>query len=389
MDIIISLCLLTLFFVSVFFSRNIFFSALFALFMSELTSVGSLSAIFILIAILVGWFLGKIKISYNNLLIFLMLLAMLTFCLVMAIPNGAHIYNIIGKFLRLFIILFLFFISYEKSCFSIRDVFINIRSFIGISIVSVPLLYSMGYYDDAGIVINRVSGFMYDANYFALYCMIFMVFLKYFSSYLKRSYVDLLLLSFLILLSQSWSIIIFTVFVYLFYKNNILIYLAKKLNPYMSIIAIFSIWTFFKGRDKLEILDDWDTSYLSLKINSVFFRFNSSFDGFLHMQDNSHLFWFGMGNGRSLEVSTKVFHNLYFQQFFDHGFFYYMIMSLLLFYITKCSIKVPVIQLMIFIFFINNFLFDNFYSFIFSFTLFLFLMSENYLRNLKNELSKE
>lgn len=81
-------------------------------------------------------------------------------------------YNSIGTLSKLMVIFVFLLMSYKNLFFNVDDVYLNIKFSIFLSLVSF-ILYPLGYYGGQGVLLNRFSGFLYDANYFALFCFIF------------------------------------------------------------------------------------------------------------------------------------------------------------------------------------------------------------------------
>lgn len=361
------------FIISFFYSKNIYLSLLVSAILGVSTDIGDFSAILLFFTILYGLISHVFYFSKHYFMCFIFFVVVMSGLIFLSLINGGYIYNAIGKSLRIFIILCLFFISYEGNMFSFYQIRKCIRSFYIATFVSIPVLYFMGYYTDIGMFGVRVSGFFYDSNYLALFCFIFILYLSYFGQILNSiSDRDIFFLVCLLIVCQSWSVFAFLVF-YVLAGYKRLEYLGRKLSPYFPIIIISIIWFVLDEMDKFVVLDDWQSSYLSLKVNSLIFRLNASLDGLLVIKDNLSVFFFGMGSGRTLEVTNKVFHNLYLQQLFDHGIFYYLVFSFLLWFVFKYKfIKITVLHIMVIFLYINNMFFDNFYSFIFSFVILIF-----------------
>lgn len=160
---------------------------------------------------------------------------------------------------------------------------------------------------------------------------------------------------------------------YFIFSDKLLSFIGGKINPYFLVVAIVTIWNFFRGMEELKAFDDWESSYILLKLNSLMFRLSTSYDGFLYMQEHKLVFLYGMGNGRSLEITNRVFHNLYFQQFFDHGLFYYVLFSFIIFFFLKYKFNIKIVKIIVLLLLLNNILFDNLYSF----AILIFAMSYN------------
>ncbi len=374
MDVFIAGFFLTLFFIiNSFYSNNIYLSLLVSSILGVSTDIGDFSAVLLFFTILYGLIFRVLYFSKRYFIYFIFFAVVMSFLIFLSLINGGYLYNAIGKSLRIFIILCLFFISYERNTFSFYEISKCIRSFYIVTFVSIPVFYFMGYYTDVGMFGVRVSGFFYDSNYLALFCFIFIVYLSYFGRILNSiRNRDVFFLVCLLILCQSWSIFLF-LFFYILVSYKQLEYIGRNLSPYFPIIIISIIWILLDEMDKFVLLDDWQSSYLSLKLNSLMFRLNASLDGLLVIKDNLSVFFFGMGSGRTLEITNKVFHNLYLQQLFDHGVFYYLIFSFLLWFLFKYKFKkITILHIMVIFMYLNNVFFDNFYSFIFSFVIFIF-----------------
>lgn len=371
--------LIVFFIISALYSRKIYFPLFITSIISVSVDTGYIPVVFLFFVILFGFFCQIFSFNKKGALLFILSFCTMLALILFSLKNGGYIYNAIGKSLRVFIIFFLFFISYKKGFLSFYEVRKIIRAFYITTFIAIPVLYYMGYYNNQGIIIARISGFLYDPNYLSLFCFIFVIYLSYFGRILQENYIkDIMCLLLIILLCQSWSMFAF-VFIYFLIGHKKLCYIGKKINPYFSIYIIFFLWVLLYGLDKIVVFDDWGSSQISLKFNSIIFRLNAMVDGFLIMQDNISILFYGMGSGRTLEITDRVFHNLYFQQLFDHGVFYYFIYVLLLWYLFKCrfnSKKTEIIQTVVLFLYINNIFFDNFYSFIFPLSIFLFLSTK-------------
>ncbi|MCT8647818.1 hypothetical protein KZ384_11055, partial [Glaesserella parasuis] len=376
------------FIISVIYTRKVYFPLFMASILSVSTDINYISVIVLFFVVLFGFLNRLIYFNRKSFLFFLLSFFVMVFIIFLGIKNGGHIYNAVGKSLKIFIILFLFFISYKDGFISFYDIRKNIRVFYLITFISILVLYNAGYYNDQGIILERVSGFLYDPNYLSLFCFIFILYLSYFGKLLGIKYKkDILCLLLIILLCQSWSMFIF-VFIYYLIGYKRLCDFGKLINPYFSIIIVFFIYFSLYGLDKIVAYQDWSESHLSLKLNSLIFRLNAMLDGFSVITTNSDILLYGMGSGRSLEITDRVFHNLYFQQLFDHGIVYYLVFSLLLWYLCKHKIfdKVGMVHVVIFFLALNNIVFDNFYSFIFPFSIFIFLSTKERTNTLLNSM---
>ncbi|QIM62298.1 hypothetical protein A1D29_02705 [Pasteurellaceae bacterium Orientalotternb1] len=186
---------------------------------------------------------------------------------------------------------------------------------------------------------------------------------------MKIKYLRFLLFLF-ILFSQSWSSIILYFLYLVLYKYKLLTDTIRRIILFFPFVIILLILFFLNYYgERAELYYDWLESELSLKFNSLLIRFNTILNAYLYMESHPLIFYFGMGSGRSLEIGERVFHNLYFQQLFDHGWIYYVFFQAIISWrlISKLISDRQVIA--VFLLMLHNVVFDNFYSFLFSFTL--------------------
>ena len=357
------------------FKKNFYFSFLFLSVLIASTDFSNFSVPIIWLLIIIGVVTKKIRFDKNNFLYLLLLFILLISLISLSFLNGAFVYNSIGTLSKLMIIFVFLLMSYKNLLFNVDDVYLNIKFFIFLSLVSF-ILYPFGYYSDQGILLNRFSGFLYDANYFALFCFIFYLFVdmyRYGSS--KDVKVIKAFMLFFILISQSLSTMLFFL-VYIFISKKIILCLSRRINPYFYFVILIIMLLYFRSIETIAFYDDWQDSYLSMKFNSVIIRLNGLHAGFVHIGRDLSIFVWGMGSGRSLEVFDRVFHNLYFQELFDHGLVYYFMISCVIYKATKnSSYNVSVV---IFFLLMNNLIFDNFYIFIFVFCFMIFSLDNRF-----------
>lgn len=356
------------FILSIIYTRNIFISFLFLSFFLSFSEYSHLSIAMILISILWGYANNMFKVKRYLLLLYLIFLVFFACLISLSYINGASLVHIIGKLSRVSIILFFLF-SY--STLPSEPILGAVKSFVISSLIGSVFLYLLGYYDDLGFVLYRISGLLNDANYFALICLIFIIFCD---SYTERTNVKTKYLRFLlflfILFSQSWSSIILYFLYLLFYKYKLLTKAIRKIILFFPFVIIILILFFLNCYgEQAELYYDWVESDISLKFNSLLIRFNTILNAYLYMESHPLIFYFGMGSGRSLEIGERVFHNLYFQQFFDHGWIYYVFFQAIISWRLTSKLISDRQVIAIFLLMLHNVAFDNFYSFLFSFTL--------------------
>ena len=161
----------------------------------------------------------------------------------------------------------------------------------------------------------------------------------------------------LILISQS--ITVFSIIA--LYYSGVLNYLARSKYIWLGIFALFFL-LLFSLRDFIVILEDWQQNFVSMKLNSIFFRFGSILRGHsLIMQDWTSLY-FGFGSGRSEELIGRVMHNSVAQTLFDHGIIGLLgVLMLLAYFFKHTEVKALFLSMVLF-----SLLFDPFWSYIFS-----------------------
>lgn len=352
-------------------TRDFSFSLLFNSVLLSFSDFSHLAILLLLVSIFVCVINKKVLIQIIDFLYYIILLIMIVSLFSLSSLNGATTSHILGKASRVAIILF-FMLSHSK--FSYKTILENIQMFILTSIVSIPALYYMNYYDDLGYIIYRISSFLNDPNYLALCCLVFIIFCHMLENEYSIKVKNIKYLLFiLMIISQSWNVIgLF--FLYLLVKrSNKVNKILKILNPIIPFIVIITILFLLESYgNKLQYYNDWNESEISLKLNSVFIRINTIINAYHHMQDNPLTFYFGMGSGRALEIGERVFHNLYFQQFFDHGWIFYILFQTIIGYLIYTRFSSYYHNIVIFLLMFNNLLFDNFYSFLFSISIIIF-----------------
>lgn len=349
--------------------NNYFFSSLFVSILLASTDAEHLSILLIWLLIIFGGYTNRITFTRKNIYIIIVLFLSILALVFLSSFNGALLYNSIGTISRIMIIITFLFMSYKTPFFSQKDVYYNIVIFVYLSFLCL-ILYPIGYYTDIGLLIPRYSSFLYDANYFALFCFIFYIFIDFYQTKKNLLHIKLLLFLF-ILLSQSFTVYSFLI-LYKLLNKKILARVSKYINPYFHILIIFILFLFLENLDIFTFYNDWEESYISLKLNSIIIRLNGIYSGYMYIKDNIPVILFGMGSGRTLEVYDRVFHNLYFQDLFDHGILYYLVISFVLFLTIKKQTNNTPLNIIILFMFINNIVFDNFYSFIFTFVFLIF-----------------
>lgn len=328
---------------------------------------------------------------YNKL--FILNTRRLYFLLALLLINAAPIflsfnfdlYKTIGKSLKIFVLLFpLCFIYTGRNFIN----FSKLKNSLAItSLVFSFLWLTVRIYDGGFLYDIRISGIVLDPNYSVIVlCSIFMLTFVY-KPAVKFNISTLILITIVILTQSISSLLIFLLLFFILkiykkpLKNNFLFYLLLLL-----VIFDITIVLYISNNTHLTMLPDWNTSYISLKINSLLVRLYSQIEGMKMMLADPIHFLYGFGSHTSVEMFGKVMHNAYLQTFFDHGII--LLISMFLYINIICKkynfyIIILYLQIM-------NFLFDNYFMGIISlfFILGLILdkkiLKENTIENEKN-----
>ncbi|WP_086954914.1 hypothetical protein [Xenorhabdus innexi] len=297
-----------------------------------------------------------------------------------------NIYNTIGKLLKIFVFLLPFSLIYNKS-FTI-NLYKLMSTFAIISILFSLLWLSVRIYDGGFLFDIRISGLVLDPNYSVIViCSVFLLTYTLKKPLSKIKLTTISLVSILILTQSISSLVIFlfimlSVVTFKRLRRNNLLYLTLTFLVIIYIIVIFYI----ANNVHLTMLSDWNTNYISLKINSLLVRLYSQIEGIkIILHDPIHILY-GFGSHASVELFGKVMHSAYLQTLFDHGIF--LLISIYL-YINIIS-KKHIFYLVIFYLQIMNFLFDNYFMGVVSIFFILGLISEKKpeKRVILNEITK-
>lgn len=337
--------------------------------LSSITTIGStnINVLFIILSIFIGVYTRFLYIPKKSFFLLIVVWTILSILISLSVFNGGYYYNVIGKSLKLFIICFLLSTKYRG--IDAYDLIVIARGFIGASVCSLPFMLKFGLYDN-GFLIYRFSGYFFDANFFSLICLFFLMIIPLYTN----KYSLLLYLLFLsILLSQSWSTIILYFIIKLIGLKRLGI-IGRKVNrilPFLFFLLTILIANVIIDNysDVLGGYQDYENYYVQ-KMNSAILRYNIIVHGYLMIMTSDIGLWTGFGSGKTFELFGKVFHNLYFQDFFDHGICYFIIFYLYLAHLLRKSSLV--LHGILLILLIQNFFFDNLYTFVFSFIFLLY-----------------
>ncbi|HCG9120973.1 hypothetical protein NOK72_25025 [Vibrio parahaemolyticus] len=332
---------------------------IFSCFLVTLTLFGRLNVNMLSLVLVLGLFLMYGTMCFTRPIIFklvLFFLSSIIFC-GLSITHEATILEAFFKAVKVFaIFLPLFFIN-DSSRFDVLSI---IKSFVIITpFFGVIYLWIVGW--DNGIYNTiRFSGFLNDSNYFALTSLLFLMYLDF--SELKSTRYKAALVLF-IFASQSFSIIILLVlYVVLNSFKDI------KYNAYFwsFAIAISYILLMFYLSAMLDLKpnDDYQTSAVSYKLNSIIFRLMAQLSAVSMMIDDTSIILFGYGGGKSIEVFGKVLHNSYMQMLFDNGVFLLFLVIFSISYFAK-RLMIPFSVLIVLLF--VNLIFDAVFMFYITF----------------------
>jgi hypothetical protein len=281
---------------------------------SKVFALGGLLAFSILHFLKIGFailFIGTLKkirfTKKSTYLIFLILSLLIAGSLL----NGANISNVIGKIIKVFIIL---------KFFESRYVYAPSNIFVVVFLI-IHFIFSFFQYDnlDEGFMINRLSGFFYDSNFagFTLLCL-------YLNK--QRTFLVKLLIFLSILLTQSVGSIAILILIQLglfrFISKNIL------LLTFILIHISIGVFLFFNQIDTY-IINDYSGT-VDMKVNSLFFRFAAINSALFTSLPSTFDILFGHGSGVASVIYGRTFHNYIFQTLYDHGLLFFFTVSIYL-----------------------------------------------------------
>lgn len=267
------------------------------------------------------------------------LIVLLVICL--SLSNGAKIDLNILKFVQATLILLSLKIALNaKSIFNERKrlnivlTFLFVHLFFG---AIGHLLY--GIYDHG---LFRISGIVFDSNYFGLVLLSLLYCVIIDSSHFKFKRKFLLyFISILILISGSVTAII-SLFLFLFLVKRCPSFLMNHYSFFIISLTLISAYLMsIYYIDALQF-NDIENTFLQYKVASVKLRLEPQITA-LNLLKEQNAFWQGFGSGRNPELTGRALHNGLFQLVFSHGIFYFVIftswLSLLLLSYNKAPRK--------------------------------------------------
>lgn len=253
----------------------------------------------------------KFNFGYRQLLFLFLLMAWPYFSLL----NDGHLYNAIGKSVKVFLSFLLCVVIIPQHG---RPIFL-LRFFLILQVIFTFFSFVYIGYDSGIMRLPRYHGFYLDANYTAVILMFLML-----HSDFKRS----ILIN--IVATQSVTVI-GSFFIGKTYKKNH--------GGFYFISFVFGLLSYHIANLDMHISEN--TGFISERINSFIFRFMAAVQGFNfvgHFGLEGYIF--GVGSGRSYEFADRVVHSYYLQTTIDHGFlFMYAWLCLMLYYSNKVKLR--------------------------------------------------
>ncbi|WP_368153604.1 hypothetical protein [Aeromonas sp. s9] len=376
--LIVSFGILSFLFMMVFvFKNDIGLSALTSSFLSSMTVLGSLNinVVLIFLSFIILFLSGRLVLNERKIIFFYLFAILIMVFTLLSSMNNATMWQALGKWLKVILVFFpfIFNLNLERCRFNVRDVAV---SFITSSLI-LGFFYFFLIGSASGLYgIPRFSGYFYDANYFALVCVVILWFL-FFEKVLKaRSYLFVTsFVVFMIFLSQSFTAVtsMCMLMLYLKVKNGNINYFRcyhTKLNYTYLILAFFYPTFLFITYHTLDIqlLPDYETNMVSFKINSLLMRIKAQISIFDIFSHDYTYFLAGYGSGNSVALFGRVLHNAYLQMLFDNGVFFFVTIVLLVsFYINLVGLTFPMVLFLA----CTNYLFDNIFMYLMSFVILL------------------
>ncbi|MDX7699937.1 hypothetical protein [Aeromonas caviae] len=376
--LIVSFGILSFLFMMVFvFKNDIGLSALTSSFLSSMTVLGSLNinVVLIFLSFIILFLSGRLVLNERKIIFFYLFAILIMVLTLLSSMNNATMWQALGKWLKVILVFFpfIFNLNLERCRFNVRDVAV---SFITSSLI-LGFFYFFLIGSASGLYgIPRFSGYFYDANYFALVCVVILWFL-FFEKVLKaRSYLFVTsFVVFMIFLSQSFTAVtsMCMLMLYLKVKNGNINYFRcchTKLNYTYLILAFFYPTFLFITYHTLDIqlLPDYETNMVSFKINSLLMRIKAQISIFDIFSHDYTYFLAGYGSGNSVALFGRVLHNAYLQMLFDNGVFFFVTIVLLVsFYINLVGLTFPMVLFLA----CTNYLFDNIFMYLMSFVILL------------------
>ena len=281
---------------------------------SKLLALGGILAFSILESFKIGFvilFIGtlkKLRFTDKSTYFYFIFFSLL---IVGSLLNGANILNVVGKIIKVFMVL---------KFFELRHIYAPNNIFVVVFLI-VHYVFSFFLYDnlDEGFLINRLSGVFYDSNFagFTLLCL-------YLNN--QRTFIVKLLIFLSIILTQSVGSISILILIQLgisrYVSKNILLFTFLSIHIFIGCFLVFNqIDTF--------IINDFSTS-VDMKINSLIFRFAAINSALFASLPSTYDILFGHGSGVASVIYGRTFHNYIFQTLYDHGLLFFVTISIYL-----------------------------------------------------------
>ncbi|KPC52205.1 hypothetical protein [Amantichitinum ursilacus] len=336
---------------------SFYFSAIF----SHWTALGdiNISTALILLATMLLFACGRTRFNLGRVVAF----SLFAFCILggaaASTVNSPGLGAALGRFGKMALVFLPLFFPVRAEAVEIGAM---VKAFVICTLVfSIPCLLFFGA-DPGFMGTPRISGFFEDANYFALISLICLI---YASQYMQNKSWSWLLLAQLIC-SQAMTMLAITLVYFLILRRREVS--KKMLAIFPVIIGLGYVYIIYRVQqtDAIVLESDYQTSFVAMKFNSVFFRFFAQFSAMDIIQNRPSVFWFGYGSGHSVELFGRVLHNTYVQLFFDSGIVVFLGVLLV---VGLGSFRFDRQKPVFIILIISSLLFDAFFMFIFPFAL--------------------
>lgn len=272
---------------------------------------------------------------------FIPLLLSLLFLLIIyfAIKDFRSIFRILKTFVIYLPFLLVLNKNFKINCFKILDFYVIISIFFILFELTLFLLFKTTILEyDIGFYVPRMTGFLGDPNFMALFLLIYLSFID------LRKIILVIFLVIAIVLTQSFTALV-VLFLYImihsllnFFKITIITYKTKLIFFILFIVFnIFYLFIVYKTADNIRNFQVGER--YNVKLISIAQRFELQKEGLIKLFDQDQ-FLLGVGAGKTTDSTQihKNFHNTFLQILFEMGFitiFFVLIIILFLFLLLK------------------------------------------------------
>ncbi|MBS9436684.1 hypothetical protein EAE91_05670 [Photorhabdus noenieputensis] len=326
----------------------------------------------ILLSILLCLLNKDFTISKNRLLYFILFISLSI--IIFFFSFYIDIIKTIGKWAKTIALMFpLTFISNNKIKKEI-NIQILFKSILLLSIIGTFIWIFNRQYHSGIEGTYRLSGLALDPNYTAILLISFLFLIKLLNYKLTNTV--LILTYILILTTQAVSSIVIAIILYIIIYKLPIPYLKKNRSLFRLLVFLIlgNLFSTYEISQifHINLFNDWQNNYLSMKLNSMFIRLNSQIGGIKMLVAEPSRLLYGFGSHVSFKLFGKVMHHAYLQTIFDHGIIF---LAMLFFYINTALKKYPVYPLFFYLQ-IMNFLFDTYFMGIVTFMYIIYISIE-------------